>query len=137
MTWFLFSVKPKQKGFSSQIHTNTSKTNEHNINVINSLLVSNTKEKMLKFMILAISNINMHTYFSIRANISREEVNFVRFSQVYEKSQNNAFTKMHFMTLAQKKFKQSNENVSMERHYKRRVNGTNTDSARYHLLNSL
>ena len=92
---------------------------------------------MLKFMILAISNINMHTYFSIRANISREEVNSVRFSQVYEKSQNNAFTKMHFMTLAQKKFKQSNENVSMERHYKRRVNGTNIDSSRYHLLNSL
>ena len=64
-------------------------------------------------MILAISNINMHTYFSIRDNISQKEVNSVRFSQVYEKSQNNTFTKIHFTTLAQKKFKQSNENVSM------------------------
>lgn len=89
--------KPKRKNrlFTTnnliESYTEISKTDEQKISLIKSFPVPNSKEDILEFMILAISNINMSIYDSSNTGFSKSEkaINdawFSKVQQVYEKA---------------------------------------------------
>ena len=74
-----------------------SKTDKQKISLIKSFSVSNTKEDMLEFMILATSSMNMRIYDSTNTSVSKseKEINAAWFSkvqQVYEKAKRSYST---------------------------------------------
>lgn len=83
----------KPRGLLATVETQTriSKTDKQKISLIKSFSVPNSKEDMLEFMILATSSMNMETYDSANASVSKseKEINAAWFSkaqQVYEKA---------------------------------------------------
>lgn len=82
--------KPRGLFVSAESLQRISKTDEQKISLIKSFSIPNSKEDMLEFMILAISNMNMKTYDSSNTNISKseKEINaawYAKVQQVYEK----------------------------------------------------
>lgn len=80
-----------------ETQTRISKTDKQKISLIKSFSVPNSKEDMLEFMILATSSMNMETYDSANASVSKseKEINSAWFSkaqQVYEKAKRSYST---------------------------------------------
>ena len=89
-------IMPLRK-LTVETQTRISKTDKQKISLIKSFSVPNSKEDMLEFMILATSSMNMETYDSANASVSKseKEINSAWFSkaqQVYEKSKRSYST---------------------------------------------
>lgn len=108
--------KPRGVFSTTEALQRVSKTDEQKINLIKNFFVPNSKEDMLEFMILAISNMNMNVYDSANTKVTKAEKEisaawFSKVQQVYEKAKRSYSTDDIFIEIKEL-YDQCNANIN-------------------------